>query len=189
MEESTPTPNEYSVTADQLQAHRTVEAPSLKRLSRSQLVKQVADLTAKARISLETNPPLMELTARHPYQDAGFMDFYRPGRWDCESNLVFMEAIRQTGPSPGQWEGTVGYLRFKAPKAGTYLIVINFTGYQITMNLSGPWGTNTAYSPTTSSTGVATAIWTGTKGAQVFFTISCKGGIMGYLQSAQVFLI
>lgn len=189
MEESAPIPSAFSLTSDQLQAYQTIEAPTLKRLSRAQLAKQVTDLTAKGRISLETNPPLMELTARHPYQDAGFMDFYRPGRWDCESDLVFMEGIRQTGPSPGQWEGTVGYLRFKAPKAGSYLVVINFTGYQTTMQLSGPWGINTAYSATTSSTGIATAIWNGTKGAQVFFSLSCKGGTMGYLQSVQVFLL
>ncbi len=26
----------------------------------------------------------LELTARHPYADAGYADFYHPGRWDCD---------------------------------------------------------------------------------------------------------
>lgn len=181
--------SDFSLTLDQLQAHQSVDIPRVKRMGRTQLAKQVANLTIKAKANLLATPPVMELTARQPYTAAGFMDFFKPGRWDCESNLVLMSAIRQTGPSPGQWDGTVGYLRFKAPKIGNYVIVINFTGYLITMQLVGPWGTHTAFSPTASSTGVVTASWSGAKGQQVFFTISCKGSIMGYLQSAQVFSV
>jgi hypothetical protein len=96
----------------------------------------------------------MDLTARRPYDEvAGLMDFYEPGRWDSKYNTVMMSGIK-IGPTPGQWDGTVGYIQFKAPKAGTYLIVVHFTGYQITMKLSGPWGTAIGTTATASDPGV-----------------------------------
>jgi hypothetical protein len=131
----------------------------------------------------------MSLTARHPYDAAGFMDSYKPGRWDCESNLVFMDVIRQVGPSAGEWDGTVVYGRFTAAADGTYLVVGNFSGYQVTMNLHGPWGNNTAYCATTSDHAQAMALWAGTPGATLFFTINMTGPIIGYLESIQVYLL
>src|SRR5262249_19109335 len=106
----------------------------------------------------------MSLTARNPFEAAGFMDAYKPGRWDCESNLVFMDVIRQIGPNPGEWDGTVVYARFTTASHGTYLVVGNFSGYQVTMNMHGPWGNNTAYCATTSDHAQAVALWEGTAG-------------------------
>src|SRR5512133_122206 len=93
----------------------------------------------------------LELTARYPFADAGYVDFYSPGRCDCETNLVYMTAIHQVGASVGEWEGTVGYARFTAPADGPYIVIVNVSGYQQTMRLNGPWGTSTAHTATTAS--------------------------------------
>lgn len=133
----------------------------------------------------------LELSARHPYADAGYADFYNPGRWDCESDLVYMSAIHQVGPSVGEWEGTVGYVHFTAPAAGSFIVVVNFSGYQQTMSLSGPWGTSTAHSDTTSDSAAATAIWDGAAGQTLYCTFSSRSdnGYAGiaYLDSLQIF--
>lgn len=163
------------------------EAPKVARLSRVELV-ELASEVARRRVTVG-EAPAMELTARHPFDGAGFMDVYRPGRWDCEANLVFMSVIVSTGESPGMWDGTVVYARFQAPAAGTYLVVGNFSGYQVTMNLNGPWGKNTAYCATTSDHVAASALWTGAAGETLFFTMNCTGPILGYLESVQVFLV
>lgn len=168
----------------QLQIRKSVKAPAVRRISRAALTRLAVGLAPK--FSPASNPS-MELTARHPHDPAGFMDSYRPGRWDCESNLVFMNGI-VTGPTVGEWEGTVVYPRFKAPSAGTYLVVGNFSGYQITMSMSGPWGTTTAYCPTTSDSAAVTALWTATAGQSIFFSLNCTG-LIGYLESLQVFLL
>ncbi len=182
--------NEIQLTPEQLNEHAAGEKLNLKPISRSQLLKLVnaGDLTDRVKTGL-TKSPVMELTARHPYDAAGFIDVYKPGRWDCESNLVYMDVIRSTGPSPGMWEGTVGYARFKAPKAGDYLIVLNFSGHQITMKMSGPWGVSTAFNATNTTSSAVTALWHATKGQQVFFNLSCTGPIIGYFKSIQVFLL
>jgi hypothetical protein len=129
----------------------------------------------------------LELTARHPYADAGYADFYHPGRWDCESDLV---SIHQVGASVGEWDGTVGYARFTAPAAGSYLVVVNFSGYQQTMSLNGPWGTSTAHTATTSDSSAATAIWDGAAGQTLYCTFSSRSddGYAGiaYLDSLQI---
>ena len=181
--------NELLLTPDQLTERASVDKLKLKRMPRAKLAKLVAGLVDWSPVSLSKLLPVMELSARHPYDARGFMDFYEPGRWDCESNLVFMKPIVSTGPSPGMWDGSVGYARFKAPKAGTYLILLNFSGYETTMRLFVPWGTHTAYTPTTSDIGVVTALWSGSKGQQVFFNLSCTAPYLGYLQSVQVFLL
>ncbi|OBH40401.1 hypothetical protein [Mycobacterium mantenii] len=134
---------------------------------------------------------VLDLTARHPYADAGYADFYQPGRWDCESDLVYMESIHQTGSSPGEWDGTAAYARFKPAQTGTYIVVVNFSGYQQTMSLYGPWGTTTAYCATTSDSAATTAIWNGTAGQSLFCTFSSRAdsGYSGiaYLLSFQIF--
>jgi hypothetical protein len=44
------------------------------------------------------SPAVMNLTARHPYDAAtGRIDVYKPGRWDTESDLVYMSPIISTG--------------------------------------------------------------------------------------------
>jgi hypothetical protein len=60
---------------------------------------------------------------------------------------------------------------------------------QITMNLSGPWGKNTAYCPTISDSSAAVALWSGTAGQTLHFSINCTGQILGYLESIQVFAV
>jgi hypothetical protein len=172
------------VTLAQVQKEQATKSPRVKRVTRATLTNMVAK-ALNTRLTL-TGTPVMELTARHPHDPAGLMDFYRPGRWDCTANLVFMNVII-TGPNPGEWEGTVGYARFQAPTAGTYLVVANFAGLDITMKLHGPWGTTTAFSPTPADSAAVTAMWTGTAGQNLFFTVNCTGPIIGYLESIQVF--
>src|SRR5262245_5649628 len=126
-----------------LQERQSVKSPVVKAVDRAKLSDHVAAVTGKP-VNLPANAA-MTLTARHPHDPAGLMDVYHPGRWDCSSNLVFMDVIRQVGPSVGEWDGSVVYAQFKAPSNGTYLVVGNFSGYQITLNLNGPWGKTTAY--------------------------------------------
>ena len=168
---------------------KVVETPAIKRTSQAQLIAHAAKFAKRSINALAA--PTMELSARHPYDPAGLIDVYKPGRWDCTSNLLSMDTIVMTGPSPGEWEGTVAYGTFKAPANGTYLVVAHFSGYQTTMELHGPWGNNTAYTATTSDTGVAISLWTANAGDNLSFTLNCTapGGqaSIGYLESIQIF--
>jgi hypothetical protein len=179
------------VSLAQLQKNRKAEIQKITRISHAQLTSLASKLANKPVTIPKAS--LMELSTRHPYDAAGLIDVYKPARWDCTSNLLFMDTIVMTGPSPGEWEGTVVYGSFTAPAAGTYMIVATFSGYQITMNLYGPWGTNTAYTPATSDTGTVIALWTATAGERLSFDINCTapGGQlgMGYLESIQVFAL
>jgi len=133
--------------------------------------------------------PLMELTARHPYDPAGSMDFFEPGRWDCTYDLVFMMP-RLDGPCNVVWGPSCAYVAFKAPANGTYLVAANVTGYKVTMKMQGPWGDSTAYSATTSSAAAVTAIWPATAGQNLYFTLIISAGTsVGYLKSFQMFLL
>ena len=172
------------VSLTRINKHKAVKAPKVKRLSRAKLIRLVGKVENWP-VKLGPTPD-MELSARHPYDAAGLMDFFMPGRWDCTSDLVFMNSI-VTGASPGEWEGTAGYVSFKAPANGAYLVVGNFSGYQLTLKMQGPWGEVTAYTATTSDSGAVTALWTGTTGQTLNFTLNCTGGSMGYLESIQVF--
>jgi hypothetical protein len=102
-----------------------------------------------------------------------------------------MTSIHQVGATPYEWDGTVGYAQFTAPAAGTYIVLVNFSGYQQTMHLNGPWGKSTAYCPTTSGSAVVTALWNGQAGETLYCTFSGKAdsGYSGiaYLESFQVF--
>ena len=170
-----------------LNSHRVVKAPVVRDLSLSKLAAEAAQMANWQ--GIPALAPLMELSARHPYDPAGQMDVLAPGRWDTTYDLIFMDAI-VTGPSLGEWDGTVCYISYKAPANGTYLVAANFSGYQITMRLDGPWGESTAYTATTSNHAAATGLWTGTAGKSLFFTINCTGGgLIGYLKSVQVFLL
>jgi hypothetical protein len=167
----------------ELRLRQTARAPKVQAISRAELG-ELANTVANRTVKV-ADAPAMRLTARQPYTAAGFMDVYKPGRWDCESDLVFMDVI-VSGPSPGEWDGTAVYGRFQAPAAGNYLVVGTFSGYQITMNLGGPWGTNSAYCPTTSDTMTVSAFWPATAGETLSFGLSCTGPILGYLESIQV---
>jgi hypothetical protein len=130
--------------------------------------------------------PLLRLSARTPWHATlGRLDSFEPGRWDTELDLVFMLAIRQVGQSPGEWDGTVVYGHFVPPAAGHYLLVGNFSGYETTMSMTGPWGVSTAYTATTSDHHQVSALWTGSE--EFDFSLSCTGAGMGYLESLQVF--
>jgi hypothetical protein len=167
---------------------RTVEVPRFEPLPSARL---------SAIISAGLNRPIVlpaipdaELTARHPYDPHALMDFFMPGRWDSTSGLVFMDSI-VNGPEPGMWDGTAGYIQFTAPADGSYLVVVNFSGYQQTMRIDGPWGTSTAHTATTSDHGAVSAQWSGTSGTTLYFTMSCASdnGLsgIGYLRSIQFF--
>jgi hypothetical protein len=114
-----------------------------------------------------------------------------PGRWDTGSNLIFMDTMRQVGPSPGEWEGSAAYIRFAPPSSGTFLIVGHFTGYQTTMHLRGPWGETTAYIAETSDSGVVLAQWTGDQ--EFDFTLTCtvpnNDYGLGYIESILVYAV
>jgi hypothetical protein len=131
--------------------------------------------------------PLITLTPRHPYDDATLarIDSYHPGRWDTESDLVFMSPIVQVGASPGEWDGTVIYVSIPSLASGTYLVSAVFSGYDTTMYLRGPWGETTAYNAQTSTN--STVLATAVVDQGLFFTLSCKGGGLGYLSTIQVF--
>jgi hypothetical protein len=162
------------------------EAPTVHRLSHAELADRASDL-AERPVTLLREPLVLELTARHPYDEHGNIDVYKPGRWDTSSNQILMDTIRQVGPSPGEWEGSAAYIDFKPPSSGTYLIVAHFTGYQTTMHLRGPWGDTTAYTAQTSDSGAVVALWTG---QEVNFTMDCRvpdnGYGIGVIESIQI---
>lgn len=165
-----------------------VEIPAgISKLSREALADKVS--TAHQRTLSLTDPALLNLTARHPYDAAGHMDYYMPGRWDTEIDLVFMDAI-VNGKSPGMWEGTAGYIQFTAPTSGDFLVAVHFSGYQTTMELNGPWGTNTARTATPQDEAAVLALWSGKAGDGLYCTISCKEDSgsygIGYLKSFEV---
>jgi len=164
-----------------------VEVPAFVRLDHAQLATMVSELAEK---SLRPAPTaLMELSARHPRDQRGKIDVYKPGRWDTSSNLIFMDTVRQVGSSVGEWEGSAAYVYFKPPADATYLIVAHFTGWDTTMHLNGPWGVQTAHTALTSNSGAVIAYWTGNQ--EFEFTMHCTVpnndyGI-GYIESIQVF--
>ncbi len=132
-----------------------------------------------------------ELTARHPYADAGFLDFLDPARWDCTGDLVYMEAIHDISTTIGEWVGTVGYGRFTATTDGQYIVVVNFSGgWGQTMRLRGPWETISVRTVSGEST-AATALWTGKAGESVLPDFSSKSDHGGtgivFFNSFQIF--
>jgi len=183
-----PTIDEFEVfTAETLANRHSAKSPVVKAADHAVLIAAAGRLLGKPANLPGT--PVLSLTARHPHDPAGLMDVYHPGRWDCSSNLVFMDTIKQVGPSVGEWDGSVVYGRFTAPSSGSYLVVANFSGYQITLNLNGPWGKSTAYCATTSDHVQATALWSGTSGGTLSFTINMNGPYLGYLESIQIYLL
>jgi len=162
------------------QKHILIQSPKVERFTK----KKLEELTTKHlnKNDLLSIVDVLELSAQNPYNAIGNMDFYKPGRWDTSSNLVFMDVI-VNGPLPGEWEGTVGYVHFTAPADGTYVVFIYFTGYQTTMLAYGPWGTIEASTATTDDTGLLLAVWSGNAGDNLYFNINCYGPVIGYLES------
>jgi hypothetical protein len=162
----------------------------IKRTTKPALTKSATALVGRRIILPETLE--LELDARHPYDPAGLMDFYMPGRWDSTYDLVYMDTI-VTGADPGEWTGTAAYLQFTAPSDGLYLVVMHFSGVDITMRLFGPWGTTSAHTNTPSDAGAVLAAWVGGAGSTLYFEASCitsdnEYGI-GYLAAVEVYLL
>src|SRR5260370_39698269 len=103
-------------------------------------------LVSQLRAGVTLKAPLMQLSARKPYDAAlGLVDMYMPGRWDATSDLMFMDPIVHPNPNViGEWTGSAGYITFKPPSTGTYLMVLNFYGWQVKTSFNGPAGTTTA---------------------------------------------
>lgn len=144
--------------------------------------------------SLPATAPVLELTPRAPHGPNGHMDLLWPGRWDCESNLIFMRPIVQ-GDSPGEWDGSVAYVRLKAPAGGSFLVAAVFAGFGspqggqgLVLKMHGPWGTNTASGQSTVAQGPV-AIWNADAGDSLYFTVNCAGGIIAYLQSIRLYAL
>jgi hypothetical protein len=167
----------------------SAQAPRFTRISQEALAEVASGLGARPGIVLN-EALLMELTARQPYDaPRGNIDVYQPGRWDTTYNLIFMDTIRQVGPDPGEWDGSASYIEFKPVSSGIYLIVGNFTGYQTTAHLVGPWGENTAYTAQTSDSGVVVALYETDQEFEfnLTFTAPDNGYSIGYIESIQVF--
>ncbi len=164
--------------------HVSIDVPLLRRVSSARLAELASELAHED--VFPTGPALLELTARHPYEQLGNLDVYMPGRWDTTSDLIFMDTIVLTG-TEGEWSGSAAYVEFRPPEEATYLIVGHFTGSQITMHLTGPWGENTAYTETTSEPGAVVALWSG---GEASFGLHCTENndySLGYIESVQVF--
>ena len=166
-----------------------VEAPQFERVSRAVLA-ELANAILDGSVTFDNETKLMELTARQPYDATyGNIDVFEPGRWDTTYNLIYMDTI-VTGSSAGQWTGSASYIEFKPPADGSYLIVGNFSGYQTTGHLYGPWGEATAYCAATSDSAAVIATYASSQPFQfnLNFTQNNQYGI-GYIDSIQVFAL
>ncbi|MCU1260905.1 MAG: hypothetical protein JWO80_3790 [Bryobacterales bacterium] len=153
-------------------------------ISEAGLAKLVSQLT-KGPVALK--PPVMQLSARQPYDSVnGLVDMYQPGRWDATSDLIYMQPIVHPNPaSPGEWTGSAGYITFHPPSSGTYVMMVHFFGYQVTMSLNGPAGTTTASSFSNTPAAVAMLFSGGPTG----FSFACTGIYLGFVQSIQAFQV
>jgi len=170
--------------AEALQTKSSVHSPVIIELDDVRLDALIEQAFGKPR---PTRSPLQSLTPRHPYDESSKarIDSYHPGRWDTESDLVYMSPIVQTGPSSGEWDGTVIYASLPNLGAGLYLVSGVFSGYDTTMSLHGPWGITTAYNAVTSTTTSVLATATVKKG--LFFSLNCKGTGLGYLSAIEIY--
>jgi hypothetical protein len=119
------------------------------------------------------------------------MSQIKPVEWDCFVNLIFMQPV--TGPP--HFDGTLGIASFTPPADGDYLVVINFTGNQTTMNLTLDGVQASAFTANTSDPGAVIALRTGKAGTAMQLELSSAGqpspdnpsfGV-AHLESVQVF--
>jgi hypothetical protein len=165
-------------TLRQLASQRLVETPDVKALTRSQ--------TAKLEPAFAAAPApvvAMTLSARKPFGSRGYIDVYKPGRWDCESDQIFLDPIVVS--SPGVWTGSVVYGNFKAPATKKYLLAVHFYGADITLKLNGPFGDVTAHS-FQNQPAVATAQYQLNQGQKTWFQFSCQGIYLGFLTKIEM---
>ena len=164
----------------------SIEVPLLQRVSSARIAELASELLDEE--LAPTEPALLELSARHPYEPLGNLDVYMPGRWDTSSDVIFMDTIVQHG-GRGEWVGSAAYVEFRPPAPGTFLIVVHFTGTEITMHLTGPWGENTAYTASPSDPGAVVALWTG---GETSFGMHCTDNneySLGYIESVEIFKV
>jgi hypothetical protein len=165
-------------TLRQLASQRLVETPYVKALTRAQLAK------AEPLLAAAPSPTVvMTLSARKPFGQRGSIDVYKPGRWDCESDQVFLDPLVVS--SPGVWTGSVVYGKFTAPTTKKYLLVVHFYGADITLKLSGPFGDVTAHSFQNQAT-VATAQYQLSQGQKTWFQFNCVGFYLGFLTKIEM---
>lgn len=165
-------------TLRQLASQRLVDMPEAKSLSRAQLKKLEPAFAAAPSPTV-----VMSLSARKPFGQRGSIDVYRPGRWDCSSDQVFLDPI--VVHSPGVWDGSVVYGSFKAPTTKAYLLAVHFYGADLTVHLSGPFGDTTAHS-FQNQPAVATGQYQLTQGQQTWFQFSCTGIYLGFLTKIEM---
>jgi len=127
---------------------------------------------------LQSNP---QLTARTPWIKEASMDMFLPGRWDTPNNRVSCSAHIVGGG--GDWSGTVGYIKFKPPTVGTYVVITHFTGAKKTCHVQGPWGEASATTQLNGDDGevigMFTARSTSTVDISMWFTIPFGQGGTG----------
>jgi hypothetical protein len=165
-------------TVRQLASQRVVELPDVKSPTRAQLAKlEPAFAAAPAPVAA------MTLTARKPFTQRGYIDVYKPGRWDCQIDQIFLDPIVVS--SPGVWEGSVVYGNFTAPATKKYLVAVHFYGADITLRLAGPFGNVTAHS-FQNQPAVATGQVQLNQGQKTWFQFSCEGIYLGFLKKVEV---
>jgi hypothetical protein len=116
----------------------------------------------------------VELTASHPWDANGWLDFLQPGRWNAEFDYVNMAPI--VHGEHGEEEGTAGYVHLTAPDSLRYTIAVQFSGFSsgATMHVNGPWGTTSAHAAGGAS-GAVVAEWNATAGQSLDLALECKG--------------
>lgn len=127
--------------------------------------------------------PAVTLSARHLWDPAARLDVYQPGRWDTTYNLIYMSS--DFAPN----SASAGYVDFVAPADSVYLASIRFSGHQTSLRVNGPWGVVSASSATTSDHPTVTGVWNGTLGANLHFNFSFTGGIIGYIESIEIYQV
>jgi hypothetical protein len=163
----------------ELNSLRESKALDVKPLTKAQLAKLEPAFAAAAPAPVS----VMSLSARKPFGRNGFIDVYKPGRWDCSSGLVFLDPV--VASSPGVWTGSVVYGSFKAPAKKTYLLAVHFYGWDITLHLHGPFGDTTAHSQSNTPT-IASAQRQLNQGQTMNFQFNVTGNYLGFLSKIEV---
>jgi hypothetical protein len=171
---------------------RDIKGPATKRFTDAEMAHRVGERIAE-NVPLPDTQPVLRLSARHPYDPLGGIDGMTVGRWDTSYDYFFMDPITATGPSVGEWEGSVLYCRFQPPSSGDYVGAVHYIGgywSTITMHLSGPSGTGTASNPSNyfNEPSVVAAKWT-IPGDPTEFDIWCTGLYGGWITAIEVFQI
>jgi hypothetical protein len=161
-----------NVGATDLPEHKLPEGTEIRSLTEAELAEVVWKATQR---NIEAANPVTELSARRPYDAPHRIDVFMPGRWDTEGNYISMRTIDPN---------TRVFGTFKAPSSGDYLFVVKFTGFDITMKLSGPWGQNTGHTVELGDPGVVIGL--SSASTDVSFFLMCDGQGTGVLQSIRI---